>query len=273
MHERAWLAHIPGNLYSCAMIHTQYFLVLFPLAGNYSFWQEIISLDRKLFPLTGTYSCGRKSFRLAENYFTWQEIILLGRKSFHLAGNYLLWQEIISFKRSDFIWQGIISICLETISFGRKFSSTVNYFLWKETISFGRKLFPLTGNYFLLILWENLCFNLFSLLLNPIRDMNYPWFWPDPFLDIYNAWFWPDISPEIWGFPVILDARMTVKSPPCSFPHIFLTSHSKFVFVPLENLRYIQLANLDQQFLQVCLVDTSMIGWPFVSCLIFSNLI
>ena len=108
-----------------------------------------------------------------------------------------------------------INFCQSNMSFFSKFLVLArNYILWKEIISFGRKLFPLTGNYFLLILWENLCFNLFSLLLNPIRDINYAWFWPDPIRDINNAWFWPDISPEIWGFPVILDARMTVKSPP-----------------------------------------------------------
>ena len=71
------------------MIHTQYFLVLFPLAGNYFFltgnyfpWQEIISFGRNLFPLAETYSFGRKSFRLARYHFAWQEIILVGRKLF-----------------------------------------------------------------------------------------------------------------------------------------------------------------------------------------------
>ena len=67
-------------------------------------------------------------------------------------------------------------------------------------------------------------------MINPIRDINYVWFWPDTIHDINNAWFWPDISLEIWGFPVILDARMTVKIPPwfSLYSHYILTIFSLY---------------------------------------------
>ena len=72
------------------MIHTQYFLVLFPFAGNYFLWQEIISFGRKLLFLTG-------------NYFPWQEII-------SFAGTYFLWQELIPLAGNHFTWHEIISL-------------------------------------------------------------------------------------------------------------------------------------------------------------------
>ena len=168
-------------------------------------WMLLWERECELFPLAASYFLWQELIPLARNYFTVQEIISLCRKSFHLAGNnfHLSW-DLISFQR-NFFWQKIISICLEIISFGRTFSLTVNYFLWQETISFGRQLFPLEGNYFI---WQEIVS--FDRKLLPTSNFLT---WHD-IHDINNAWYWPDISPEIWGFPVILDARMTVKIPP-----------------------------------------------------------
>ena len=77
-----------NNIFSCAVIHTQYFLVLFPLGGNYFLWHDIISLGRKLFPLTGNFieNIETRMFILNSNVILIPAIV---NKLISLFGNYL----------------------------------------------------------------------------------------------------------------------------------------------------------------------------------------